>query len=291
MPTIPSESESQPTQPSQPHEARAWAESFGTDAERYDRARPRYPEELIRRIAVTSPGPDLLDVGCGTGIASRQFRDAGCRVLGVDPDARMAEQARRYGLTVEVAKFEDWDPAGRTFDAVTAAQAWHWIDPVAGARQAARVLRPGGRLAVFWNVAAPEPELAEAFAAVYRAAVPNNPIFGRGAASRAGSGDSAGSASNTTGYAAFSARAADGMRASGAFTEAEQWAFAWEKSYSRDEWLELVPTTGGHSLFAPAELQQVLTGIGAAIDAAGGVCPVRYTAEVCTAVLSVEPSE
>jgi len=50
-----------------------------------------------------------------------------------------------------VAKFEDWDPVGRTFDAVIAAQAWHWVDPVAGAAKAAAVLRPGGRLAVFWN--------------------------------------------------------------------------------------------------------------------------------------------
>jgi ubiquinone/menaquinone biosynthesis C-methylase UbiE len=50
------------------------AESFGTDAERYDRARPRYPDALVERIAAGSPGPDVLDVGCGTGIAARQFQ-------------------------------------------------------------------------------------------------------------------------------------------------------------------------------------------------------------------------
>ena len=57
----------------------------------------------------------------------------------------MAEVARRRGLAVEVAAFEAWEPAGRRFDAVVAGQAWHWIDPDAGAAKAAEVLRPGGR--------------------------------------------------------------------------------------------------------------------------------------------------
>ena len=60
----------------------------------------------------------------------------------------MAEQSRQGGTGTEVVKFEDWDPAGRSFDAVTAAHAWHWVDPAAGAARAAAVLRPNGRLAV-----------------------------------------------------------------------------------------------------------------------------------------------
>jgi SAM-dependent methyltransferase len=123
------------------------AESFGADAERYDRARPSYPGALVDQIIAVSPGRDVLDVGCGTGIAARQFQAAGCRVLGVDPDARMADLARRHGLEAEVAKFEDWDPAGRQWDAVVAGQAWHGVDPVAGAARAAQALRPAGRTA------------------------------------------------------------------------------------------------------------------------------------------------
>jgi SAM-dependent methyltransferase len=64
------------------------AESFGSDPERYDRTRPRYPDAMVDRMVAASPGPDALDVGCGTGIAARQLQAAGCRVLGVDPDAR-----------------------------------------------------------------------------------------------------------------------------------------------------------------------------------------------------------
>src|SRR3954452_1939104 len=159
----------------QTHSARDAAESFGADAERYDRTRLRYPDDLVARIVAASPGPGVLDVGIGTGIAARQFRAAGWRVVGVDVDARMAEVARRDGFEVEVCTFETWDPAGRTFDAVVAGQTWHWVDPVAGAAKAAEVLRPGGRLALFWNVFPFPPALAEAFGEVYRHTLPEIP--------------------------------------------------------------------------------------------------------------------
>src|SRR6202034_1779300 len=139
------------------HQARDMAQSFGSHRERYDRARPSYPAALVERIVAASPGRDVLDVGCGTGIAARQFQAAGCRVLGVDPDDRMASVARQAGLEVEVAKFEDWDSAGREFDAVIAAQAWHWVDSVAGAAKAAQVLRPGGGVGGVWEAAAAAP--------------------------------------------------------------------------------------------------------------------------------------
>ncbi len=87
------------------------AESFGLDAERYDRARPGYPPAMVERIIAASPGRDVLDVGIGTGISARPFHADGCRVTGVDVDDRMAEFARRHGFEVEVASFEEWRPA------------------------------------------------------------------------------------------------------------------------------------------------------------------------------------
>jgi len=159
----------------------------------------------VDRIVAGRPGLDVLDVGCGTGIVARQFQAAGCRVLGIDPDARMADLARRHGLEVEVAAFEAWDRAGREFDAVVAGQAWHWVDPVAGAAMAARALRPGGRLAVFWNAFQTPPDLAEAFAAVYRQVMPDSPLL------RGGAGTSGPDA-----YRGLCAKAADGMRQAGA---------------------------------------------------------------------------
>ncbi len=258
----------------EPHRARPVAESFGADAERYERARPAYPEAMVKRIVAASPGPNVLDVGCGTGIAARQFRAAGCQVLGVDVDARMADLAGRSGLDVEVAAFEVWEPAGRAFDAVVSGQSWHWVDPVAGAAKAAQALRPGGRLAVFWNVFEPPPDLGEGFSEVYRRVLPDSP-FSRGAVG------------GLQGYSVLFAKAAEGIRAAGAFSDPEQWRFDWERSYTRDEWLDQVPTFGGHSQFPPATLGELLAGIGAAIDAAGGSFTMDYTAAVVTAARTV----
>ena len=260
----------------EPHQRRQVAESFGSDAERYDRARPSYPGALVERIVAASPGPDVLDVGCGTGIAARQFQAAGCRVLGVDPDARMAGLARQSGIEVEVATFEAWDPAGRDFDAVIAGQAWHWVDPVAGAAKAAQALRPDGRLAVFWNVLQAPPHLGEALAGVYRRVQPGLPFdpWARPVLDA---------------YLTMGGVAADGIRRAGAFGEPEQWRFDWDRPYTRDEWLEQVPTFGGHSQIARATMAELLAGIGAAIDAMGGSFTGHYTTLAVTAARTAPP--
>ncbi len=252
------------------HQARDMAQSFGSDPERYDRARPSYPAALVERIIAASPGREVLDVGCGTGIVGRQFQAAGCSVLGVEPDARMAGQARQRGLEAEVSTFEDWDPAGRVFDAVVAGQAWHWIDPVAGAAKAAQALRSGGRLAVFWNAFQPPPDLGEAFGAVFRRALPDSPVLGR-------------SARGAQAYGALAAKAAGAIREAGAFGDPERWEFEWDRPYTRDEWLEQVPTSGLAARIQPGAMQQILAGIGAAIDAAGGGFTAHYTTVTVTA--------
>lgn len=268
MPALP------PAQPPLPgaesHQAREVAESFGAEASRYDRARPSYPGALVERIVAASPGRGVLDVGCGTGIVARQFQAAGCEVLGVDPDARMAGRARQRGLEVEVATFETWDPAGRAFDAVVAGQAWHWIDPVAGAAKAASALRPGGRFAVFWNVFQPPSDLGRAFAEVYRRVLPDLPanVWDRPLLDI---------------YATMAGKAADGMRQAGAFGEPEQWRFGWARPYTRDEWLEQVPTFGGHSRIPPASQEELLAALGAVIDAAGGGFTMGFTTLTVTA--------
>ncbi|MFF0309246.1 class I SAM-dependent methyltransferase [Streptosporangium sp. NPDC004379] len=271
MPTKPQEQS--PPSGNEPHKARRMAESFGVDTERYDRARPRYPDSLVERIVATAPGPDVLDVGCGTGIEARQFQAAGCTVLGVDPDARMAEFARRSGIEVEVATFEAWDPAGRSFDAVIAGQSWHWVDPVAGAVKAARVLRPGGLLAVFAHAFAPPPAVAEAFATAYRRVVPDSPFNGRPPRQAADV------------YQTMMATFSDGIRETDSgFGDPEQWRFDWEQPYTRDEWLDLLPTTGGLTRLPADRLAEVLAAVGTAVDAIGGRFTMAYTTLAVAAV-------
>jgi len=263
MPTIPRKQPEPP--PAELHKARLIAESFGTDAAGYDRARPGYPDALVARIVAESPGLDVLDVGCGTGIAARQFQAAGCAVLGVEPDARMAGFARARGLPVEVSTFEAWDPVGRKFDAVIAAQSWHWVDPVTGAAKAAQVLRPSGRLAIFSHVYEPPAEVAGPFAAARRRVVPDAPFANLPARRPLDLYQSA--------YAKF----ADKIRETGQFREPEQWRFDWEQSYTRDQWLALLPTTGGLTRLRPDQLADILGEVGTAIDALGGAFTMPYT--------------
>ncbi|GAA3220265.1 class I SAM-dependent methyltransferase [Streptomyces thermocoprophilus] len=250
------------------------AESFGEDPERYDRARPRYPEPLIGAIAHASPGPEVLDVGCGTGIAARQLRAAGCRVLGVEPDARMAELARRLGTPTEVAAFEDWEPAGRSFDALIAAQAWHWVDPVAGAAKAAQVLRPGGLLALFWNALQLPPELTEGFADACARALPDAPFDVRAAMTRP--------AAQT--YGEGLERTSATLARAGGFGAPQRWRFDWERTYARDELLDQLPTFGVFTRLPADRMGQVLDEVGALVDAAGGSVPVRYATLAVAAV-------
>jgi predicted TPR repeat methyltransferase len=86
-------------------EDRARAESFGVTAALYDQARPAYPPALVDAL-IADGSRRVLDVGCGTGIASALLADRGCTVLGVEVDARMAEVARAKGIEVEVGRFE-----------------------------------------------------------------------------------------------------------------------------------------------------------------------------------------
>lgn len=278
MPTTSGDAEPERAEPAEaafsarePHQAREMAEGFGADPERYDRARPRYPQAMVESVLANSPGRDVLDVGIGTGISAAPFQAAGCRVLGVDVDPRMAEFARQKGFEVEVAKFEDWESGGRRFDTVISGQTWHWVDPVAGAAKAAQVLRPRGRLAIFWNVSQFPPELGEAVAEVYRRVLPGSP-FARG------------TSGGLAAYSGLNGKAADGIRKVGLFSEPDQWQFDWEALYSRDQWLDQVPTSGGHNLFPPGKLEELLAGLGTALDANGGSFVMHFTTAVVTAV-------
>jgi SAM-dependent methyltransferase len=253
------------------HEQRQTAESFGAEADRYDRARPSYPAEMVSRIVATSPGRDVLDAGCGTGIAARLFRAEGCHVLGVDADERMTSAARATGIECEVAKFEEWEPGGRSFDTLIAGQAWHWIDPATGAAKAASVLRPGGRIALFWNAFEPPPDLRRAFREVQARVLPKAPSAW------------AAEGSIADGYARMVATAAAGLDRTGAFGEVEELRFEWDFTYSTEAWLDVLPTFGGLGSRVPAEtLRTLLDAYAEVIDAAGGSFVMHYTTVVGT---------
>jgi len=84
-------------------------------------------------------------------------------------------------------------------------------------------------------------------------------------------------------YQAGCAKVADAIRQSGAFGVPEEWLSHWERPYTRDEWLDLVPTTGGFTRHPEAIQQGLLHGLGTAVDAAGGAFTMSYTTIAITA--------
>lgn len=146
---------------SQQHVDPARARSFDAWAGEYDRFRPGYPDELFEGIATKLKlpmSPVVVDLGAGTGRASLAMAALGWRVTAVEPGKPMLDVLRAHatdqGLLVSTvqgtAEATGLDPDSA--DLVTAAQAFHWFEMDAALNEIARILKPGGGVALFWNV-------------------------------------------------------------------------------------------------------------------------------------------
>ena len=170
-------------------ERRRLSRVFNDVPELYDRVRPTYPGELFADlVAITGihARSSVLEVGCGTGQATRSLAALGCSVTAVEPGTRMAALARRRlaaypNVEIETSSFEEWEDRGRRFDVLVAASSWHWVDPSIGWRRAHDVLRPGGWMAVLGNVVVRrpgEPEVYAETADLHERFAPGNPDWG-----------------------------------------------------------------------------------------------------------------
>jgi len=132
---------------------------FDDRAEDYARHRPGYARELVPRLAAERglpPGAQVADIGCGTGLLARSFLDAGCRVTGVEPSDPMRAQAvaqlgARPGFACHAGTAEASGLLDASVHVVVAGQAFHWFDRERARAEFARVLRPGGWVALIWN--------------------------------------------------------------------------------------------------------------------------------------------
>jgi len=131
---------------------------FDAVARQYDAGRPGYPDALFDAIEEMSgsflAGAVLADVGAGTGISTRGLIERGARVVAVDHGAAMLATLRRRtpDASVVLADANQLPFATGSLDLVTFAQSWHWVDLERAPAEVLRVLRPGGALAVWWNV-------------------------------------------------------------------------------------------------------------------------------------------
>ena len=135
--------------------------SFDAWADAYDRYRPRYPNDLFELISTAldlRPEPTVADLGAGTGAASIAMARRGWRVYAVEPGTGMrdalARAAADAGLSVTIVPgtAESSGLGDASVDLATAAQAFHWFDASAAVAEMARIVRPGGGVALFWNV-------------------------------------------------------------------------------------------------------------------------------------------
>ena len=137
-----------PTDPRAPDPAR----SFATVSDAYDRARPTYPLEAVAWMTGRIPST-VVEVGAGTGKLTDRLLELGHNVLATDPLDEMLQHLRRRhpDLRVATAPAEAVPVATRTVDTVVAGQAFHWFDTARALREAARMLKPEGRIALVWN--------------------------------------------------------------------------------------------------------------------------------------------
>lgn len=127
---------------------------FAVRAGDYARFRPSYPPAAIDAILEGLGDPhalDVVDVGAGTGISLRLLSERGCRAIGIEPGSEMREQAMNAGLDVREGNATRTGLPAESFDIATAFQAFHWFADAPAVAELARVLRPGGRLALVWN--------------------------------------------------------------------------------------------------------------------------------------------
>jgi ubiquinone/menaquinone biosynthesis C-methylase UbiE len=128
------------------------ARSFGAVAEAYDRGRPSYPDQAVAWLA-GGEAKVVLELGAGTGKLTRQLVDQGHAVFATDPDEAMLAMLheRVPEVSAKVATAEQVPANDRSVDVVVVAQAFHWFDHEVALAEIARVLKPGGHLALVWN--------------------------------------------------------------------------------------------------------------------------------------------
>jgi SAM-dependent methyltransferase len=151
-------------------------------ADAYNRARPRYPKELICRAVEVAQLPSdaiILEVGCGPGIATVPFAQLGFSMVCLEPSQEACQLARQNcaqypDVEITNTTFEEWELETNRFNAVLAATSFHWVSPEIGYPKAADALQDNGSLILLWNMTPQPPyEVYQALNEVYQIHAPS----------------------------------------------------------------------------------------------------------------------
>lgn len=249
-------------------------ETFNEDAERYHRARPRYPAQMLDDLAAAgvAPGARVLEIGCGTGQATVPLAERGYRIVAIELGADMAAVARRNlaafdSVEVVTAAFEEWPLPSESFDVVFSATAFHWIDPAVRVVKSADALRLGGLLAtVSTHHIAGGTWTEEFFVEIQKCYERFDP-------------------STPPGLRLETARDIPEddreLTSSGRFGPASFHRYEWELPYSTAEYLDLLLTYSGHRALPNGQQSALLSSIARLIDVdCGGRIVKRYLTEL-----------
>lgn len=252
--------------------------AFGQVARLYEQVRPGYPAALVSDVldyAQLGPEDRILEVGAGTGKATRQFAPSGHVIVALEPSHEMAEGARAAShalgnVTVIETEFETWKPPAARFGLLIAAQAWHWIKPEVRYVRARAALRPGGALAPFWNQ-------ADWSAAPLRAALQD--AYRETAPAFAPAGPMHPSTADGDLVADWEAEIA----ATPGFAAAEVRRYAWTQRYGAEAYVRLLSTHSDHVVLEPQIRDRLLARVAEVIERHGGEIEIRYVTRLCLA--------
>jgi len=154
---------------------------YSPAAEAYNKARPRYPNELIDRVfevAKLSSNSTILEVGCGPATATTSFATLGCRMVCLEPNPDFCQLAQQNcepypNVEIQNLSFEEWELEAGKFDAVLAASSFHWIHPDVSYAKAADALGEDGYLILLWNKELqPQYEVYQELSKIYQVHAP-----------------------------------------------------------------------------------------------------------------------
>lgn len=246
------------------------SQSFDRVADSYEVYRPGYPTELVDTIlqyASLRPGDHILEIGSGTGQATRLFSRRGYAITCLEPGPNLAKAAaKKLADDPEVrfiqARFEDWEPGAERFDLLISAQAFHWVPEELRWPKSAQVLKPGGTLAPFWNMAPdPSPELRQEIQAAYQACAPEL------------------SRSRIPIREVIENRARS-LRDSSFFEDVDVREFPWSARYDARSYLGLLSTFSDHLRLPEERRRQLFDRIGEVIERHGGAIDKPYLSVV-----------
>lgn len=245
--------------------------TFDNTAVGYDKSRPAYPEELFRDIfdyRKIDSQSNVLEIGLGTGKATKPFLETGCRLIGIEPGENLVdlatEKLKNYSnFSLYINTLQDYVCLPESFDFIYSATAFHWIPEEYGYKRVYELLKSGGVFARFAYHAGPDKERKmltdeiQKLYALYLNATQSPKVFEE-----------------------EDARKIAEIAGKYGFVDLKYRLYEVTKDFTADEYMELLRTYPSHMALEPCAREKLFQGIHSAINNHGGVITVYYTMDL-----------